>query len=54
MVAFAVYAVVVVRMMGARPVLFVVSFAGFFIALHAMEAVFLSRLVQQGTRQPHG
>ena len=38
---------------GLRPVPFVVSFAGFFIALHAMEAVFLRRVfAEMGRSSP--
>jgi len=52
MVLFGIYAVVVLRVMDVRPVLFVVSFAGFFITLHAMEALFLRRLLVQSARPP--
>ena len=51
---FGVYTVVMLRVMDVRPALFVVSFAGFFIALHVMEAVFLRRLLTQGARPPRG
>ena len=44
MVFFGVYVVVMLRGVGVRPVPFVLSFAGFFIALHAMEALFLRQL----------
>lgn len=43
-ILFAVYVVVMVRVIGVRPVPFVLSFAGFFIALYAMEAYFLRQL----------
>ena len=43
-VLFAAYVVVMVRVVGVRPVPFVLSFAGFFIALYAMEAYFLRQL----------
>jgi len=54
MVLFGVYAVVILRVMEVRPVLFVGSFAGFFIALHALEAVFLRRLIAQRAHSPRG
>ena len=54
MVLFGVYAVVILRVMDVRPVLFVGSFAGFFITLHALEALFLHRLIVQGARPPRG
>ena len=41
---FGAYVVGMLKGAGLRPVPFVVSFAGYFIALHAMEAVFLRRL----------
>jgi len=44
MVFFGVYVAGMLKGAGLRPVPFVVSFAGFFIALHAMEAVFLRRV----------
>ena len=44
MVFFAVYVAGMLKGAGLRPVPFMVSFAGSFIALHAMEAVFLRRL----------
>ena len=34
---------------GLRPIVFVVSFAGFFIALHVIEALFLKRLFVAGS-----
>ena len=43
-ILFAAYVVVMVRGVGVRPVPFVLSFAGFFIALYAMEAYFLRQL----------
>ena len=42
-ILFAAYVVLMVRVIGVRPVPFVLSFAGFFIALYAMEAYFLRR-----------
>ena len=44
MVFFGAYVAGMIKGAGVRPVPFVVSFAGSFIALHAMEAVFLRRL----------
>jgi hypothetical protein len=44
MVFFGVYVVGMLKGAGLRPVPFVVSFAGSFIALHAVEAMFLRRL----------
>jgi len=44
MVFFGIYVAGMLKGAGLRPVPFVVSFAGFFIALHAMEAVFLRRV----------
>lgn len=44
MVFFGVYVAGMLRGAGLRPVPFVLSFAGSFIALHAMEAAFLRRL----------
>ena len=44
MVFFGVYVAGMLKGAGLRPVPFVVSFAGSFIALHAVEAVFLRRL----------
>ena len=44
MVFFGAYVAGMLKGAELRPVPFVVSFAGFFIALHAMEAVFLRRL----------
>jgi hypothetical protein len=44
MVFFGVYVAGMLKGAGLRPVPFVLSFAGSFIALHAVEAVFLRRL----------
>jgi hypothetical protein len=48
MVFFGGYVIVLVRLVGLRPEPFVVSFAAYFIALHAMEAWFLRRLLVSG------
>ncbi len=50
MVFFGVYVAGMLKGAGLRPVPFVVSFAGYFIALHAMEAVFLRRLFAEMRR----
>jgi len=52
MVFFGGYLFVMLRVLGMRPVPFVVSFAGYFIALHAMEALFLRRLLMDDLRSP--
>lgn len=52
MLVFGAYVVVLIRVVGFRPVPFVVSFAGYFIALHAMEALFLQRLLRDDLRSP--
>jgi hypothetical protein len=50
MVFFGAYVAGMLKGAGLRPVPFVVSFAGFFIALHAMEAVFLRRVFAEMAR----
>jgi hypothetical protein len=52
MVFFGVYLVVMLRVVGLSPVPLVVSFTGYFIALHAMEALFLRRLLMDDLRSP--
>ena len=52
MLLFAGYFVVMLRGLNVRPVPFVVSFAAYFIALHAMEAAFLRRLLMNDLRSP--
>jgi hypothetical protein len=52
MVFFGGYVAVMLRVLQMRPVPFVVSFAGYFIALYAMEALFLRRLLKDGLRSP--
>jgi hypothetical protein len=54
MVFFGGYFVVMLRGFDLRPVPFVVSFAAYFIALHAMEAMFLRRLLMNDLRSPGG
>jgi hypothetical protein len=48
MVLFGTYVTVMLRVLDLRPMPFVLSFAGFFIALYAMEAFFLRRLLLTG------
>ena len=50
MVFFGVYVAGMLKGAGLRPVPFVLSFAGSFIALHAMEAMFLRRLFAEMQR----
>ena len=50
MVFFGVYVVVMLRVLDLRPVPFVVSFTAYFIALYAMEALFLKRLITETPR----
>lgn len=54
MLFFGGYVVVVLRVLEMRLVPFVVSFASYFIALHAMEALFLRRLLMDDLRPPAG
>jgi hypothetical protein len=49
MLLFGAYVTVAVLVFGLRPVPFVVSFTGFFIALYVVEALYLKRLVATGT-----
>jgi hypothetical protein len=44
MVFFGAYVAVMLRLLGLEPVPFVAAFVSYFIALYAMQAVFLSRL----------
>ena len=48
MVFFGIYVAVGLRVLNLRPVPLVVSFTGYFIALYAMEALFLKRLFERG------
>jgi hypothetical protein len=45
-VFFGGYVVVMLRVLALRPIPFVISFTGYFIALYAMEALFLRRLLR--------
>ena len=47
---FGAYVTIVLRTPSLRPVPFVVSFTGYFIALHLTEALFLRRLFAGGTQ----
>ena len=49
MLFFGGYVTVMLKVLALRPVAFVVSFTGYFIALHMAEAVCLRRLFQRGT-----
>jgi hypothetical protein len=48
MVFFGAYVAVMLKIVGLRPVPFVVSFAGFFIALYLVEALLMRRLFSGG------
>jgi len=50
MVLFAAYIVIMVRLVGVRPVPFVIGFTGFFLGLLGIEALFLKRLLDHGMR----
>ena len=50
MVFFGVYVTVMLKGLALRPVPFVVSFTGYFLALHVMEAFALRRLFADGSR----
>ena len=50
MLFFGVYVAVMLRGLGLRPVPFVISFTAYFIALYAMEALFLKRLTTETER----
>jgi hypothetical protein len=52
MLFFGAYFVVMLRGLNLRPVPFAVSFAAYFIALHAMEAMFLRRVLINDLRSP--
>ena len=49
-VFFGVYVVVMLRVLALRPLPFVVSFTCYFVVLYGMEALFLRRLLKEGTR----
>ena len=54
LVLFGVYVGGLLGVVGLRPVPFVIGFAAAFIALHAMEALFLRRLLMNGAAPPEG
>jgi hypothetical protein len=54
MAFFGAFLFVMLRGLELRPVPFVASFTGYFLALHAMEALFLRRLVMNDLRPPAG
>jgi hypothetical protein len=49
-VFFAAYASAVILLLRLRPVPFVISFTGYFIALYLMEALYLRRLFSERSR----
>ena len=49
---FGVYVAVMLMLLGVRPVPFVASFTGYFIALYVIEALFLRRLLMEAPRSP--
>jgi hypothetical protein len=49
---FGAYVVAMLRVIGLRPVPFVISFTGYFIALHMTEALFLRRLFNTAFAAP--
>jgi hypothetical protein len=51
-VFFGAYVVAMLRVLRVRPVPFVVSFTGYFIALHVTEALFLRRLFNSAFAAP--
>jgi len=53
MVWFGTYVVVAIRGFALRPVPFVISFVGFFVALYVTEAICLRRLTSQMATRPH-
>ena len=50
MIFFGVYVAVMLRVIGFRPVPFVVSFTGYFIGLYLMEALYLKRLFSERSK----
>jgi hypothetical protein len=53
MVVFGTYVAIVLKVLSLRPVPFVVSFTGYFIALHLAEALSLRRLFAEGMHLTH-
>jgi hypothetical protein len=54
MLFFGAYVVGALKVLGLPPAPFVVSFTGYFVALYAMEALFLRRLMVDDLRSPGG
>lgn len=52
MLFFGLYVAVMLRVVMVRPVPFVAAFTSYFIALYAMEALFLRRLLLAAPREP--
>jgi hypothetical protein len=52
MVFFGAYVAVMLRVLSLSPVPFVISFTTYFIAMYAIEAVFLKRLLDPGAQAP--
>jgi hypothetical protein len=46
---FSVYVMVMLRLLGLRPVPFVLSFTGYFVALHVIQAILMRRLFSTAT-----
>jgi len=49
LVFFGAYVAIALKVLSLRPIPFVISFTGYFIGLHLMEAVYLRRLLAGGT-----
>jgi F0F1-type ATP synthase assembly protein I len=50
MLLVAAFVIVMIAVLGLRPVPFAITFAGYFIVLHLMEGLFLKRLLAAGLR----
>ena len=50
MIFFGAYVAVMLRVIGFRPVPFVVSFTGYFVGLYLMEALYLKRLFSERSK----
>jgi hypothetical protein len=50
MILFAAYVMLIIGVLGLRPVPFIVGFAAYFVILHLMEALFLRHLFATGAR----
>jgi hypothetical protein len=49
MLFFGAYVAIALKVLSLRPIPFVISFTGYFIGLHLMEALYLRRLLAGGT-----